>query len=372
MMNTAIAHLSDSALDAELLRLARTEHDATVALVEHLAELGVRRSYLGAGFSSLFEYCRERLALSEGEAYNRSVAARAARKFPVVLQRLADGSVNLTTIRLLFKHLTAENHLELLDASLHKSKRDVERLIAARFPQPALPLSVRKVPSEPALVASNVPAVPTALALPATSPAPSRPLPPASASPSAADQYHVRFTASGATWEKLQAAQDLLRHAIPSGDVSEIFGRALDLLLEDLARKKFGAATRPRPSKETKKDSRHIQNEVKRVVWVRDSGRCAFIGTSGRRCTERSRLEFHHVHPYADGGAPTVENIQLRCQRHNLYESERHYGPIREAMATVGEASPGWDVSAILSKRPATSAQRAELPATSGAMRSFA
>jgi hypothetical protein len=275
-----------------------------------------------------------------------------------VLPRLAAGSVNLTTLRLLFKHLTAENHHELLAASLHKSKRDVERLIAARFPQPALPLSVRKVPSAPVPVASAVPVVPrvleaaaTAIALPSSSPVPSRPVRPAIASPSAEDQYHVRFTASGVTWDKLQAAQDLLRHAIPSGDVSEIFGRALDLLLEDLARRKFGATTRPRRSKGTKEGSRHIPNEVKRSVWVRDCGRCAFIGISGRRCTQRSRLEFHHVHPYGDGGEATVENIQLRCQRHNLYEAERHYGPIRQA-CVVREVISGSQAPAPEARTP--------------------
>ena len=180
---------------------------------------------------------------------------------------------------------------------------------------------------------------------------------------SAEDQYHVRFTASASTWEKLQAAQDMLRHTIPSGDVSQIFGRALDLLLEDLARKKFGATTRPRRGKATKKDSRHIPNGVKRVVWVRNCGRCAFIGTSGRRCTERSRLEFHHLHPYADGGEATVENIQLRCQRHNLYEAQQHYGPIREAMAKVVEAGPEWGVRPVWSRELAATGQHPEMPA---------
>jgi hypothetical protein len=117
MKNQTLSHLSDTALDAELKRLARTDRDTTVAMVAHLAEYGARRSYLAAGFSSLFEYCRVVLALSEGEAYNRVVAARVVRRFPAVLGRLDDGSVNLTTIRLLHKHLTEENHTELLTAS---------------------------------------------------------------------------------------------------------------------------------------------------------------------------------------------------------------------------------------------------------------
>jgi hypothetical protein len=36
--------------------------------------------------------------------------------------------------------------------------------------------------------------------------------------------------------------------------------------------------------------SRHIAADVKRAVWIRDAGRCAFLGTSGHRCSERAFL----------------------------------------------------------------------------------
>ena len=54
-------------------------------------------------------------------------------------------------------------------------------------------------------------------------------------------------------------------------------------------------------------------------------GRCAFIGSTGR-CRETGFLEFHHVEPYAAGGAATVGNIQLRCRAHNLYEASLFSG----------------------------------------------
>jgi len=38
-------------------------------------------------------------------------------------------------------------------------------------------------------------------------------------------------------------------------------------------------------------------------------------------------MEFHHVRPHAVGGAPTVENIELRCRAHNAYEADLYYGP---------------------------------------------
>ena len=62
-----------------------------------------------------------------------------------------------------------------------------------------------------------------------------------------------------------------------------------------------------------------------RRSWLRDGGRCAFVGTEGR-CTETGFLEFHHLQPFADRGPTTAENLSLRCRAHNLHESRRWSG----------------------------------------------
>jgi 5-methylcytosine-specific restriction endonuclease McrA len=71
--------------------------------------------------------------------------------------------------------------------------------------------------------------------------------------------------------------------------------------------------------------SRHIPAEVKRAVWLRDFGRCAYASAEGHRCDERAFVEFHHLRPYAADGAATIDNIQLRCRRHNAYESRSFF-----------------------------------------------
>ncbi len=71
--------------------------------------------------------------------------------------------------------------------------------------------------------------------------------------------------------------------------------------------------------------SRHIPSEVKRAVWRRDEGRCGFVGARGR-CPETGFLEWHHVLPFAMGGAGTVENIQLRCRAHSAFEATLFLG----------------------------------------------
>jgi hypothetical protein len=162
----------------------------------------------------------------------------------------------------------------------------------------------------------------------------------------APSRYQITFTASEETCEKLQLAQDLLRHAIPSGDLPALFDRALTALLKDLAREKFAATEHPRASARTANGTRHIPAEVKRAVWVRDLGRCAFVSKDGRRCSERAFLEFHHLIPYAVGGPATVDNLALRCRSHNAHEADLYYEP-RASEDVVQEPRAPYAVSSL-------------------------
>src|SRR5688500_17792082 len=155
-----LAELSDREVIARVHDAVRDERAATARLIALLMELDTRRLYLGEGCSSLFTYCTQVLHLSEHAAYNRIEAARIARRFPEILERLVDGSIHLTAIRLLAPTLTTENHRALLDAARHKSKRDIEHLLAQLNPQPDVAPHIRKLPAPAAApVITEVPAV---------------------------------------------------------------------------------------------------------------------------------------------------------------------------------------------------------------------
>ena len=329
-----IARISDERLLNEVKRAAADERHATAQLIGLLGELDARRLYLGVGCSSLFTYCTQVLQLSEHAAYGRIEAARASRSYPIILDLLADGALTLTAVGLLRSHLTSQNHREVLEAARHRSKREVEELIARLRPQPAVPASVRKLPcaAQPvARPADGLQSIPESK----TAKAPGLVGPPAAVvsaerkasmvRPLAPERYRIQFTVSAETHAKLRQVQDLMRHDVPDGDPAEIFERALTRLLEHLQRTKLGLTGRPRSSAESASASRHIPAAVKREVWSRDHGRCAFVGTRGR-CTETGFLEFHHVQPYAAGGGATSQNIQLRCRMHNVYEAELCFG----------------------------------------------
>ena len=108
----------------------------SVDLVAHLAELDSRKLYRGEGYSSLSCTALLFSVSPEQGAYNRIEAARAARRFPIALELLADGSLNLATLRLLAPHLTTKNCEHLLDEAKGKSKRDVELIVARCAPGP--------------------------------------------------------------------------------------------------------------------------------------------------------------------------------------------------------------------------------------------
>jgi HNH endonuclease len=354
---SAATSLSDSDLLVTVKTLVARERTATAQLIAALAEVDARRLYLGQGCSSLFTYCTQVLHFSEHEAYGRIEAARAVRRFPAILTLLADGLVHLTGVGLLAPHLTVENHESVLSAATHKTKREIEEIVAALRPQPAVPSSVRKLPaSKPATLKQDA-LTRTPLIEPRrlsdsveasdvthdTSPLPAAKVPSRhpEVKPLAPESYKVQFTVCRETFEKLRHAQELLRHVVTDGDIAILFDRALTLLIADAERAKVAATAHPRQKTLATSGTRAIPAAVRREVWRRDGGQCAFRGGHSR-CTERAFLEFHHVVPYADGGANTATNIELRCRAHNRYEADRWFGPaepdcVREARSQFGD-----------------------------------
>jgi hypothetical protein len=374
------SNLSDHDLLAHLVRLASAEREASAELVAHLAALELRPSvYAALGYGSLFDYCTGALRLSEDAACSRIAVARAGRRFPAILDALASGDVSLTSVRLLAPHLTPENHRDVLGRASGRRRPEIEALVAELAPRPDVPTSVRKLPAPfpiltpsaptalpPAPVESSPAVPPPAVPFPAVPPpvvpspvVPSAavPSPPASSprvlappthrpivQPTSPERYRVQFTMGKESHDKLRRVQDLLRREIPSGDAGLIFERALDLLLEKVEKAKLGvpskaAVTPPkaapsrsirpetdRPSAQPARRSRYRPRNVDRAAWTRDEGQCGFVSKDGRRCTERAFLEFHHIQPFALGGPATVENISLRCRRHNQYEAELVFG----------------------------------------------
>ena len=339
----ALQSLPDDELLARLSALLAGSRRMEADLVAHIGEVDARRLYRREAASSMFAYCTDVLHLSEHEAYLRITVARAAREHPILLELLGDGRLHLSAIAKLAPVLAAENRDFVLRRACHRSKREIEELVAELVPRPDVPSSIRKLPerfsrstpSEPPSCATSSSPFPETLPLVACPvlvlpPGGSTPVAshPSSIQPLAPDRYRVQFTASRALRDTL----DRLGTLMPGCELAEIIERAVTETLARLEAKRFAKARRPRakPSQpELARPSRHIPAAVRRAVHERDGGRCRFVSTQGERCRARERLEFHHVHPWALGGDPTVANIRLMCRAHNVLLAEHDYGSKR-------------------------------------------
>ena len=320
---------SDARLIDEMRRLVATECGATAVVVAGLAEFDARRLWLPLGYSSLFNYCVQCLKLTEDAACSRIDAARASRKFPRLLEGLLSGDLSLTAARMLAPHLNVENHIQVLEQARHKTKREIEVLLARLNPKPPVPSIIRKLPEPKPIEPAASEATPAPSMLTKAVPAPIPPVaPPPSRRPIVAplseEHYKLQVTISATSRDRLKQIQDLMRHRLPNGDPAAIVEHALEVLHAELLKQKAAQVAKPRTGRATEAQGRYIPASVRREVWRRDQGKCAFVANDGRKCGSTSGVEFHHVRPYAVGGEATSTNIEMRCRAHNGFEWERH------------------------------------------------
>lgn len=390
-----VSKLPAGALLTEFAATVAHDRGTTVDLLIQIGEIDSRGLYLGQACSDMYAYCTDVLHMSASTAWRRTRSARVARQFPVVLPMIADGKLHLSAVTLLAAHLTPGNAASLLAEATHKSKAEVELILARHFPRPDVPESVRELAapsaaaSPTAQVVANIAAqispvtvvpmnsnesgkaagplcasdesrkvhqvvsqvvaaaadkcgagaVPEALladiandvaqtivnAAASVAHAPALPgEAPAKVTPRSAGRFAWQLTADQEMQDLLEQAQDLIGRAGPK-DLAQVLKRGLQVLVDTLRKAKYAATSKPREAPALS-NSRHVPRSVVRAVSERDGRQCTFVGPDGRRCTERSDLQFDHRIPFARGGRTTVDNLRLLCGPHNQHEAERVFG----------------------------------------------
>lgn len=258
---------------------------------------------------------------------------------------VADGRLHLTAINMLARHLKPPMSLaggaSLLAAAAHKTRAELELMLAERFPQTDLMPLVSPSHAEPSSADGTQPAlarVEKLLEVPATPASAGNPVPSAKVSALSADGIGVQFTMSRQGYDNLRRAQELLSHQFGPGDIASVIEWALQMAIPQLEKRKFATTDKPRASRgRTSSNPRYIPAHVRRAVRERDGDQCTYVSASGRRCTARTRLEFDHIQEVARGGQATVDNIRLRCREHNQFTAEQTLG--RDFMQRKREAA---------------------------------
>jgi hypothetical protein len=148
--------------------------------------------------------------------------------------------------------------------------------------------------------------------------------------PLSADAYKVEFTADHALKAKLAKAEELMRHRVGPGNLVAVIDRALDLLIEEVEKERFGVGRTPKSTaaeaEQREVVTRHIPDAIKREVFERDGGQCTYVSDEGRRCEERGGLEFEHLEGFARTRRHAVDALTLHCRVHNQHCADKLYG----------------------------------------------
>ncbi len=300
---TGTTALSDEQLLAGLHALAACEKELGAEIVLHLLEVERRMLHVALGYSGLYAYGIAELGWSENVAHKRAKATRAAQLCPEIVGHLASGALTLASVFVLAPHLSGETGTgeagsgeagsELVAEACGKSRRDVERQMAERFPKLPRGGSFRM-------------------------------------NPLAEGKTQLEITITTRCEALLREAADLDGHR--QSDMAEILEQALADYVEKRKSQCHAQVknpqTSPRPC-----DADRVSSQSKREVYQRDGGRCSYVGTAGHRCSSNYQLEYDHKTPRAHGGASDAGNIRLLCRVHNQFMAEEVIGRERVSAA---------------------------------------
>lgn len=370
----SLRSLSNDRILSRTRRLVRYERVFTVRVLSHLNEIEERRLHLDLGYRSMLDFCVRALGYARSSAGRRITAARCMKRFPELADMLEGNEVNVVTVACVAGILTLENKDEVLGRIRGRTQEEVEAIVARYRPRERVPDRVREVFVPRPAVTAALPALTRQVVVtqPAQTPAgkqshceteykdssPKANEPPAQ--PEFESRVVLKFSVSKPFMGKLRRFRSLAWHRLPANATMEqVFELLLDNALErdDPALRHARRGEREKGKKKTtpaagaahtESNPRRIPAQMRDAVFVRDQGKCTFVGRTGHRCGSMNALQIDHIVPVARGGAASMDNLRLLCGYHNRLEAERILGKsisrVVESRATgVGGAHPQWE-----------------------------
>lgn len=179
-------------LDQRLRSLFSKEKELLQEILFTIKEIDARRLYLDFGYPNLFSYLTDGLGYSEGSAQRRIDGARLLRELPEISHLIQNGEIKLSQVSMLQKatrqvlktqnqKVTREQKKLLIHKLSQKNYSDSEQVIASFFNLPVLHEYKKTKQAD--------------------------------------ESVRLEITLSKDLFTKIEKAQQLLSHSIPSGDL---------------------------------------------------------------------------------------------------------------------------------------------------------
>jgi 5-methylcytosine-specific restriction endonuclease McrA len=317
--------LNDADFHHQFESIVSVELAATIRVLHFINELDRRKSFLEMGYSSVLDYCMRKLGYSRSGAGRRIQAARCARRYPEVFGMLRTRELSPGTAALIESILIDDNKDEILSRIRGASHREIERVVSEYRPPVALRDRFHFV-QVPVPAPKNADAEFFGRQC-------RRSLPEEWRQP-VEEKVYVQFLAD----EEFMKLFEEVRNLMPDGGEQNIADVMRRVLTEYRDRHSPAARHARREAKngsarlESQRwecdntQSRHIPDEVRDMIFVRDRGQCTFVAADGTRCQCRKNLQLDHIKPFAAGGTHHPENLRLLCGAHNRLAAEHVLG----------------------------------------------
>jgi hypothetical protein len=333
--------VSNSALLQDIKNLVSEERRNTLTILWHLREIESRRLFAELGYASLFDYAVRDLSYSESAAYRRISAMRALKETPSLEASIESGKISISTVSQVQSFLRAEKlkrgksytpteKAELFSSMQGKSARVVEAKLAELAPG-TLPRERERALSE--------------------------------------NQTEIKFVAGAELMHKLARIRSLHSHRLK---LAESYAELFEFLADEVL-KKMEPVTRAKQSVATSEvkvhsqgqaqqvrnvqtkasgsgvravrdvglrgqRSRYVPIQLRRAVWNRTSGKCAYVNAeSDVRCHSTHKLQLEHIEPFGKGGSShDPANLTLLCAVHQQWRAIEAYGVMKIAQFVPG------------------------------------
>lgn len=352
-MKPDLHEIDNQGLLIHLRELVQKQKECEIEILLCLREVMQRRLELRAGFPNIAEYCQEAFGMSTDVAWKKARAARIIGPYPELFELLKSGKTHMTHVAMVANQITQANSKKICEFLPGASKRDLQFFLDRLMPdgsfresEPMIEVKFRvrrevleKLDHAAGLLAKTGPGAVRNRdrVLEAALDALIERRDPVKKAKRAADRVRKKSEisrqseGSGAGTNELghtagasgtgTSEMSRLPNASGSGTTgAESYSKASGAGTTGLGNlsKVSGAGT-------TAVDSRTrpaIAATVKHQVYLRDKGRCTFVSTGGRRCSERSLLHIDHIKPWSLGGDNSAQNLRTLCAHHNNLQAE--------------------------------------------------
>ncbi|MBC7371146.1 MAG: HNH endonuclease [Bdellovibrionaceae bacterium] len=319
MMDANLSKLAANVLMEEFDRAVLNEKAATHLVLQYIHEVSQRSLHLQFGYESIYKLLTLRHKYSSNQAYDRIDAARVLKVNPQVINKVQDGSLNLTQLIKVgqcMKHeekagrdFTAEQSDLIFEQIENKTIFETEKVLAVEMD--FTPKKHQKI------------------------------------TPQSNDTVTALMIFTSEEYELIRKVQSLISHSVPNNDLAKAFVH----LAENYVRKLEGKKPEDKKANESKveckthskvvkfaensatttqgfPDSRvtnlkagkrsYISIKTRRQLMRTAKSTCEhYDAETGKRCGSQFCLQVDHIIPFEYGGSDHIQNLRILCGFHN-------------------------------------------------------